>query len=80
MPNMDMSDYIRTRKLTVIQIANGAANSNKFRKLTRFDTVNPAILLKKPNAIVCVDGCGTDPKPHDIFAVNKYKADKVTHF
>lgn len=80
MPNTDMSDYIRARKLTVIHIANVAANPSKFRTLTRFDTVNPATLLKKPNAIVCIDGCGTDLKPHNIFAVNKYKAGKVPHF
>jgi hypothetical protein len=80
MPNMDMSEYTRIRKLTVIGAATSAADPRKFRALTRFDSINPATLIRKPNGAVCIDGCGTDPKPHSLFAVNKYKADQVPHF
>lgn len=78
MPNIDASDYIRRRKLTAIKYANDAASQNKFRALTRFDSYDPSTV--RATGAVCNDACRTTPKNHDIFAAQKYSADKVPHF
>ena len=40
-PRFDAADYIRRKKLAAIKDGNAAANQNKFRALTRFDTYQP---------------------------------------
>lgn len=74
---VDSSDYVRRRKLTVIRNGNDAADKSKFRALTRFDSYDASIRVA--TGPECNDSC-KPAKPHNIFSVLKYKADKVPHF
>ena len=78
MPNLDSSDYIRRIRLTATKNANDAANQNKFRALTIFDSYDPSLV--NTTAIVCNDSCRVDVKPNNTFAAKQYSATKIPHF
>ena len=78
MPNVDASDYIRRTKLAAIQYGNQGANQQKFRVLTRFDSYDPSTV--RATGALCNDVCITTPKNHNIFAAQKYSANRVPHF
>ena len=74
----DASDYVRSLKLTAIKNGKEAADSTKFRALTRFDSYDASTM--KATGAVCNDKCRTDKKPHNVFTAMKYKADQIPHF
>ena len=64
---IEASEIIRRKRLTVIKNAKQAADPNKFRALTTFDSYDPSILSNKHySAEVCNDSCRVDTKPHNL--------------
>ena len=64
---VEASELTRRKRLTTIKNANQAADPNKFRALTVFDSYDPSFLSnKRISAEVCNDSCRTGTKPHNL--------------
>ena len=62
-PRFDAADYIRRKKLDVIDHGNAVADQKKFRALTRFDTYQPhSPSIRIPSGAICIDSCNPQTK------------------
>jgi hypothetical protein len=71
MPRQDASDYIRKRRITVINTANSLGDPLKFRLLTRFDTYEPSVQL----GAIC-ETCAPEATVGNTFAAQQYAGTK----
>lgn len=67
----DASDYVKRRKLAVIQKSNSTVDPSKFRALTSFSSYDPSVV--KTTGIVCNDTCRTDNRTNNIFAAVQFR-------
>jgi hypothetical protein len=64
---VEASELTRRKRLTTIRNAHEAADVNKFRALTVFDSYDPSFKSNKYySAEVCNDSCRTDIKDHNL--------------
>jgi hypothetical protein len=70
--SVDASDYLRRRRLVVINNGNNAADPNKFRAPTSQSFYDPS--TTKTNGVVCNDACRTDTRNHNIFSSVQFRA------